>query len=228
MATSSSPHALDAGRDLPHLRPDCTVHRFNFGVFKSNYRHCAQCYCYACDVKASECKFWGTGLNAEDHANARPLVHWNRMRMAARQAGSPLAAATTAVTSAAVGGIKNPGSDQGPSGSAEGGGHLEARRVSRRQVDNGKKAPMKAAADRQKTFDAAAAAVAVAIITTAAAMEKRNSAPVRSRASVRAAAMVPAAMVATAPRTPASPTSSTEGCITRSKPRKSGNTRKAK
>ncbi|KXZ53508.1 hypothetical protein GPECTOR_7g958 [Gonium pectorale] len=43
-----------------------------------------QCFCYVCDVKASECRYWGTGARDRDHANARHLGYWRQLREVAR------------------------------------------------------------------------------------------------------------------------------------------------
>ncbi|EFJ47949.1 hypothetical protein VOLCADRAFT_117731 [Volvox carteri f. nagariensis] len=50
-----------------------------------------QCYCFVCDVKASECQFWGTGASSRDHANARPGCPWSRLRVAVRNTRDPVA-----------------------------------------------------------------------------------------------------------------------------------------
>ncbi|GFR40543.1 hypothetical protein Agub_g1116 [Astrephomene gubernaculifera] len=73
-----------ATRDMPHPRPDCGVHSFTTGTSKSNSSHCSNCFCYVCDVKASECEFWGTGARTQDHANAMPKAYWDRLRQAAK------------------------------------------------------------------------------------------------------------------------------------------------
>ncbi|KAG2497725.1 hypothetical protein HYH03_004461 [Edaphochlamys debaryana] len=73
-----------ATRDLPHPRMDCAEHPFRESTSASNAAHCAQCYCFVCDVKASQCRFWGTGARERDHANARKLGYWRRLREAAK------------------------------------------------------------------------------------------------------------------------------------------------
>ncbi|GIM06675.1 hypothetical protein Vretimale_10949 [Volvox reticuliferus] len=136
------------------------------------------------------------------------------MRMAARQGRALHASATAAVaTAAAVTGGNNACGDQ-----ARSGGQVETQTANRRRVDNGKKTPKTSEADCQKSLEAAAAAL-TALITRVAALEKRNSALVRTHASARAPAVMHAAVVATAPHRSASPTSSTEGCIGRRSPR---------
>ncbi|EFJ47948.1 hypothetical protein VOLCADRAFT_91455 [Volvox carteri f. nagariensis] len=86
-------------RDLAHPRPHCAEHHFDrdMAAVESNAKCCEQCYCFVCDVKASECQFWGTALTdfthalytcsgrrQRDHANARPHPGWNALRQAAR------------------------------------------------------------------------------------------------------------------------------------------------
>eukprot|EP00198_Chlamydomonas_reinhardtii_P009280 XP_001698617.1 predicted protein [Chlamydomonas reinhardtii] len=82
-------------RDLPHPRPHCSNQRYResqFGADVANVAHCPQCFCYVCDVKASECAFWGTGILGSDHANAHPdNTYWARLRMRARVAKPPAA-----------------------------------------------------------------------------------------------------------------------------------------
>ncbi|KAG2441423.1 hypothetical protein HYH02_010011 [Chlamydomonas schloesseri] len=73
-----------ATRDLPHPRPDCADHAFTSGISTANAQRCGQCYCFVCDVKASECDFWGTGARERDHCNARQLGYWKRLRQAMR------------------------------------------------------------------------------------------------------------------------------------------------
>ncbi|KAG2436737.1 hypothetical protein HXX76_006261 [Chlamydomonas incerta] len=87
--------------DLPHIRPHCAAHRFQppppppadvpsnaptaNAANAANAAHCPQCYCYVCDVKASDCAFWGTGRKGVDHANAHPASKlWARLRRDAR------------------------------------------------------------------------------------------------------------------------------------------------
>ncbi|KAG2449316.1 hypothetical protein HYH02_005471 [Chlamydomonas schloesseri] len=70
--------------DFPHPRSDCAGHPFSRtagGVAAANASRCPQCFCYVCDVRASECTFWGTGLSPHDHANAHAgYRQWTRLR----------------------------------------------------------------------------------------------------------------------------------------------------
>ena len=52
--------------DFPHRREDCQ--RFAFS--KNPERYCRLCYCYVCDVPASECKEWYLSSNGS-HCEAR-------------------------------------------------------------------------------------------------------------------------------------------------------------
>ncbi|PNW86084.1 hypothetical protein CHLRE_03g212529v5 [Chlamydomonas reinhardtii] len=80
--------------DLPHSRPDCAAHRFQrpgvglaaaASAAKANTAHCPQCFCYVCDVKASECAYWGTGPAAANHAHAHGASkEWARLRLRLR------------------------------------------------------------------------------------------------------------------------------------------------
>eukprot|EP00198_Chlamydomonas_reinhardtii_P010077 XP_001699414.1 predicted protein [Chlamydomonas reinhardtii] len=88
-----------ANRDFPHPRPDCVSYRFKAGASNgsggpaadaANWKHCPNCYCYVCDVKASECAYWGTGVRERDHANARNTPFWTRLRREARIGNKPL------------------------------------------------------------------------------------------------------------------------------------------
>ncbi|GIL83947.1 hypothetical protein Vretimale_10963 [Volvox reticuliferus] len=79
-----------ATRDLAHPRPDCAVERFTASTSISNAAMCPQCFCVVCDVKASECQYWGTGARERDHANARPFGYWRRLREAARSGNGGL------------------------------------------------------------------------------------------------------------------------------------------
>ncbi|GLC42798.1 hypothetical protein PLESTM_001380900 [Pleodorina starrii] len=77
-------------RDLAHPRHACAEHSFQSAASTSNASWCPQCFCFVCDVKASECRFWGTGARERDHANARPLGYWKSLREEARKGNSGL------------------------------------------------------------------------------------------------------------------------------------------
>ena len=49
---------LDA---LPHARPECPTRRFTRdGAAASNALFCPRCYCFVCDIPASECEAWSS------------------------------------------------------------------------------------------------------------------------------------------------------------------------
>lgn len=54
--------------DLPHLRFQCGVHAFSDG--EAALLHCANCFCFVCDVLASECATWHTHAAATDKDDA--------------------------------------------------------------------------------------------------------------------------------------------------------------
>mmetsp|Transcript_9063 Transcript_9063/g.22173 ORF Transcript_9063/g.22173 Transcript_9063/m.22173 type:complete len:178 (-) Transcript_9063:272-805(-) len=65
--------------DFPHPRYDCVLKLFS----KDPVTFCSNCYCYVCDVKASECKKWSlSGEHEEDsHCFAESQVmKWKRRR----------------------------------------------------------------------------------------------------------------------------------------------------
>ena len=51
---------------LPHTREHCPEYIFNRSdiVCSNNIRKCDKCYCYICDISASECKAWRSHCNA--------------------------------------------------------------------------------------------------------------------------------------------------------------------
>ena len=53
--------------DMPHMRSDCGLHKFvpnAIGLPNNNLEICSNCYCFVCDIPASECKAWGQHCNA--------------------------------------------------------------------------------------------------------------------------------------------------------------------
>ena len=62
---------------LPHSRSNCTEHNFSpeeEGQYNAatvplqdlvNAKHCDKCYCYVCDVPASECIEWRTHCHGQ-------------------------------------------------------------------------------------------------------------------------------------------------------------------
>ena len=65
-STGGSPSVVLTGAagtsgELPHMRPDCSVHRFKADGIVSlgtNRKTCENCYCYVCDKPAKECEQW--------------------------------------------------------------------------------------------------------------------------------------------------------------------------
>jgi len=69
--------------DFPHPRYDCVMKPFA----KGPEAFCSNCYCYVCDVKASECEKWKiSGEHEEDsHCYAeRRVLKWKRRRLSVR------------------------------------------------------------------------------------------------------------------------------------------------
>ena len=85
---------------LPHAREDCTTHPFNrepgqysrtrHGTSLSNYQKqsnetiCDDCYCYVCDVVASECSQWPYHSNA-----TTKCTHWRNDRTLKKAGRAP-------------------------------------------------------------------------------------------------------------------------------------------
>jgi len=51
---------------LPHMRQHCLQHRHDPNRNADNRRYCDKCYCYVCDILASECQEWSSHCNATD------------------------------------------------------------------------------------------------------------------------------------------------------------------
>jgi hypothetical protein len=69
---ATGPNALE---DFPHPRQDCV----SFPMQKKPGLFCKNCYCYVCDVRASECPSWTF------HCEAKAGVHgWERKRKTER------------------------------------------------------------------------------------------------------------------------------------------------
>ena len=67
---STAPNAL---RDFPHSRQDCV----SFPIKNDSKKFCKNCYCFICDIKASECSNWSS------HCDARSReLKWEMMRAA--------------------------------------------------------------------------------------------------------------------------------------------------
>ena len=95
---------------LPHMRQHCTENQFICDVrhlfdkkkciekanegWKHNSKYCPLCYCYVCDIPASECKTWYKPTkgkqtkNKSDHCLASDTgtnsSFWNRLRLSQR------------------------------------------------------------------------------------------------------------------------------------------------
>ena len=66
---------------LPHARCDCPSKKFARGDSRLNAERCSGCYCYVCDVPASDCRTWRAHCSAE----AR-LEEWQKKRSAVKAA----------------------------------------------------------------------------------------------------------------------------------------------
>lgn len=53
-------------QDYPHFRFQCGIHPFKKVRARAKETHCERCFCYVCDVLASECTKWGTHCKATD------------------------------------------------------------------------------------------------------------------------------------------------------------------
>ncbi|KAG2497724.1 hypothetical protein HYH03_004460 [Edaphochlamys debaryana] len=92
-----------ATRDFAHRRFECGARPFNAGrADPANGAHCPQCFCFVCDVKASECEWWGTGSRSQDHANARPTAAWTKLQEALKKGDRAAVAAKAAPTPRSV------------------------------------------------------------------------------------------------------------------------------
>ncbi|XP_078609584.1 uncharacterized protein LOC144880951 isoform X2 [Branchiostoma floridae x Branchiostoma japonicum] len=64
----------------PHARGDCKIHSFKevdlttIGPVENNAKHCEKCYCFMCDVPASQCQQWTNPAGA--HCNAYKCPSW--------------------------------------------------------------------------------------------------------------------------------------------------------
>lgn len=64
--------------DYPHFRFQCVIEPFKRQRHTKKLRYCPRCYCYVCDILASNCKEW------EEHAKANDTVHKWRVEREAR------------------------------------------------------------------------------------------------------------------------------------------------
>lgn len=61
--------------DLPHLRSQCLKHKFEKNTFIDI---CANCYCYVCNVVASDCTKWPTHCEATNEGATKNL--WKKFK----------------------------------------------------------------------------------------------------------------------------------------------------
>lgn len=64
--------------DYPHFRFQCVIEPFKRQRHTKKLRYCPRCYCYVCDVLASNCKEW------DEHAKAIDTVHKWRVEREAK------------------------------------------------------------------------------------------------------------------------------------------------
>ena len=60
-------------RDIAHPRHECATHKFDKNVVHLQMKHCANCWCYVCDLKAP-CAHWA------QHCGAYPCYKWDEAR----------------------------------------------------------------------------------------------------------------------------------------------------
>ena len=87
--------------DFPHSRANCVTHLFAASSDKKV--HCANCYCYVCDIPANECKEWATHCEAS-HDNP----HWRGERERVKRRARELASAPTSQASSALSAVARP------------------------------------------------------------------------------------------------------------------------
>jgi len=92
---------------LPHMRQHCTEKPFQsianttYAAQRGNNKnYCEDCYCYVCDVKASDCAVWDTHCNATDSGTL--ATFWHSERDKAKANGRPTGRAAAAPIAAAV------------------------------------------------------------------------------------------------------------------------------
>jgi superfamily II DNA or RNA helicase len=86
--------------DFPHARENCGKHKFELGNFTVT---CTNCFCYVCDIPASDCAAWAAHCSAS-HSEPRWRKERERQRLARSSASTaaPAPAAPTAVRVAAT------------------------------------------------------------------------------------------------------------------------------
>ncbi|EJK45218.1 hypothetical protein THAOC_36181, partial [Thalassiosira oceanica] len=81
-------NTTNANIDMPHMRSDCGLHKFvpdTIGLPNNNLQICSNCYCFVCDIPASECKAWG------QHCHAHPGdAKWKMQREARKVIGGKM------------------------------------------------------------------------------------------------------------------------------------------
>jgi len=60
-------------RDIAHPRHECATHKFDKNAVHLQMKHCANCWCYVCDLKAP-CAHWA------QHCGAYPCYKWDEAR----------------------------------------------------------------------------------------------------------------------------------------------------
>ena len=64
-----------ATSDLPHLRSQCVKHKFEKSSFVDK---CGNCYCYICNILASDCTKWSTHCEATNEGPTKNL--WKKFK----------------------------------------------------------------------------------------------------------------------------------------------------
>jgi len=84
--------------DFPHSRENCATHPFATSINKAV--HCSNCYCYVCDVLASECVVWSLHCNAS-HNDRKWRSERESAKRRVRDGLPPVANRTQSATTAA-------------------------------------------------------------------------------------------------------------------------------
>lgn len=83
--------------DFPHSRENCATHPFATSINKAV--HCSNCYCYVCDVLASECVVWLLHCNAS-HNDRKWRLERESAKRRVRDGLPPVADRTQTATTA--------------------------------------------------------------------------------------------------------------------------------
>ena len=80
---------------LPHTREHCPEYIFDRSdiVCSNNIRKCDKCYCYICDVSASECKVWRSHCNASAKGQLGHI--WKQLKEAHTTSNTTSSSGTT-------------------------------------------------------------------------------------------------------------------------------------